>query len=633
MLLIALISLIVGGLAVQRLGDARINFQKVSQDELPLLAATGQLTTTVLTTVMDVSRIAALAPEDYDGEIDRISTKINELSSLLQQPEIQRLPNADQFQTSLENFTAAMRAIQADAYVFAVGYDRSRAHMTLAATDLRLIEEGLYSWQNEALISLADANGDDPLNVSRLVKARISLSSAKSSIESLLSGSGLGDAGALSSSLNLAFTDFFLTFSRLPNTQRRRGVAIEVADVRERLFGPDGVPLIEELVELEDRLKTEAQAMLDSLTSLQNLATQAVSNQHRVLSERSSAYTLNVRNDRRALIIATAFAVGISMFIFLFGIERLIVRNLKTVGRQLARIQSSDLTRPELVGGGGEISALSSAVDSLRESRIQRDALEQQLRTERDRAESLASAKSQFLSMMSHEVRTPLNAIMGLFELIERSDAPDRQKLRAKKGREAAKGLFELLSKVLDAARMEAKMVDLNISQVDTQQFAEDLHPVLEGTIQASGKPLEGTIGVAPDVPAYFYTDQPKLLQVVGNLVDNSVRFTQTGSLHIHIGKGGDNQSPTIEISVADTGIGISDTDQALVFDRFQQVHSGPDRSFGGSGLGLNICKSIVNQMGGAIRLKSTVGSGTTFTVSLPIKQNADIRDPQLEAK
>ncbi|MCF6445336.1 ATP-binding protein [Nereida sp. MMG025] len=245
------------------------------------------------------------------------------------------------------------------------------------------------------------------------------------------------------------------------------------------------------------------------------------------------------------------------------------------------------------------------------------------------KAKKADEAKSRFLAVMSHEIRTPLNAIMGMFELIERADVPDRQKRQAQSGHRAANRLFGELTKVLDVSRLDAGSLTIHKTTVDTQAVFDEWVTQLTAAIASSEKPIEIVTTLDPDVPRSLDIDFDRTTQILNNLIDNAVKFTETGQIGLRICLG--DHGETIKVSVSDTGCGIASCDVAATFTRFYQLESAVKRSHQGSGLGLSICKDLAELMGGTIKVTSEVGKSSTFTLTLPL--GTDATSPQAHSQ
>jgi signal transduction histidine kinase len=226
--------------------------------------------------------------------------------------------------------------------------------------------------------------------------------------------------------------------------------------------------------------------------------------------------------------------------------------------------------------------------------------------------------KSEFLANMSHELRTPLNAIIGFSEvLIERmfGEVNEKQADYLKDIHESGKHLLSLINDILDLSKIEAGRMDLEIATFDLPSALSNAMTLVRERAQrhaiALGLEVDPRLGE-------FRADERKFKQIVLNLLSNAVKFTPDGGkVNVHARK----MDEVIEIAVRDTGIGIAPEDQAAVFEEFKQVGRDYTRKAEGTGLGLALTKRFVELHGGAIRLQSTPGKGSTFTITLPVRQ------------
>jgi signal transduction histidine kinase len=221
------------------------------------------------------------------------------------------------------------------------------------------------------------------------------------------------------------------------------------------------------------------------------------------------------------------------------------------------------------------------------------------------------------VAMVSHELRTPLNAILGYSEMLRDAyygEMNEKQTNVADRILSNSRRLLDIVSDLLDKAQIEAGHLSLNLSTFPTSDLAENLHSVMDKI--ASDKSLALTSEIEPEMPAELRGDPQRIQQIMVNLVNNAVKFTEQGGIHVHIYKVAEDYWA---FDVTDTGPGISVEDQRIIFDPFRQVGKITTRSHGGIGLGLAIVKRLVDLMGGRIFLKSIVGQGSTFTVILPI--------------
>ncbi len=246
-------------------------------------------------------------------------------------------------------------------------------------------------------------------------------------------------------------------------------------------------------------------------------------------------------------------------------------------------------------------------------------------------AEQASRAKSEFLANISHEVRTPLNALMGLTRLLMESPLNAEQQNWLALMDSSAHALLGLLNDVLDLSRIEA-------GKLSIERVRFDLHDVLQdaGALyaeQARAKPLDWSMEMQPGLPRHMQGDPGRLRQVLTNLLSNALKFTpRGGSIRVTAGATSAATGPQLRLVVQDSGVGISPRQQATIFDAFTQADASTARRFGGSGLGLAICSRLVRLMGGEIGLQSALGQGSTFTVTLPLDDAPAADKPSLTA-
>ncbi|MEM7344552.1 MAG: ATP-binding protein [Chloroflexota bacterium] len=239
------------------------------------------------------------------------------------------------------------------------------------------------------------------------------------------------------------------------------------------------------------------------------------------------------------------------------------------------------------------------------------------LKIARDQALEASRLKSELLARVSHELRTPLGAVLGFSEMLNLEMAgslTDRQKEMTRKIITNSENLTVMVNELLDQARLEAGMVSLNRVEFSPANLLEQTRLVAE--VLAQNKGLKLRTELTEDVPATLVGDDQRLRQILTNLTGNAIKFTEHGSVQVRIFCPGEYQWA---IEVSDTGPGIPEEAQSLIFDPFRQVDGSVTRQHGGSGLGLSITKKLTELMGGVILLKSNEVGGAIFTVILPI--------------
>ena len=254
--------------------------------------------------------------------------------------------------------------------------------------------------------------------------------------------------------------------------------------------------------------------------------------------------------------------------------------------------------------------------------------------------------KSEFLANMSHELRTPLNSILILSQLLgenKEMNMTTKQQEFAKTIHSSGSDLLELINEILDLSKVESGKMEIRIEETGLRELRNDLHQLFEHT--AHKKNLAFTIDIEPGLPGTIQTDPQRLKQILKNLLSNAFKFTEKGHVKVIAGRPGAdvdlslsglNPANTVAFSVIDSGIGIPEAKKKIVFEAFQQVDGAVNRKYAGTGLGLTISREMAKLIGGEIKMESTLGKGSVFTVYIPEvlhKKGTQKNDKNLEAE
>ncbi|MEZ5419527.1 MAG: ATP-binding protein [Vicinamibacterales bacterium] len=237
-----------------------------------------------------------------------------------------------------------------------------------------------------------------------------------------------------------------------------------------------------------------------------------------------------------------------------------------------------------------------------------------EMRLAKEGAEAASRAKSAFLANMSHELRTPLNAILGYSEMLA-EEAPAEMREDLDRIHRSGRHLLQVLNSMLDIARIEAGMARVEVDAVDVSLFVADTCSLVRPLAEAKALTLVAT--VAPDA-GVVHSDRAKLLQILQQLASNAVKFTDRGQVEIGAVPETIDRRPGVRIAVRDTGIGIRADQRSRLFQDFAQIDDSTTRRFGGTGLGLALCRRLSGLLGGSVAVESTFGAGSTFSVWVP---------------
>ncbi len=290
-------------------------------------------------------------------------------------------------------------------------------------------------------------------------------------------------------------------------------------------------------------------------------------------------------------------------------------------------VASGNLNHRTQINSRDELGELASSFNemtrAIRASTDEKDQIMEKLRDANHQLETATRAKSAFLASMSHEIRTPLTAIIGFAEtMMDNTATPSDRQTSVQTIIRNGQHLLHIINDILDLSKIEADRLDIDIIPLPIFDLISDLDSLL--TMQAKQKGLVSGINYRFPLPELIYTDPLRLKQILINLCNNAIKFTDKGSVYIEVGFDQLNQKLCIDI--VDTGIGMSREQQKKIFEPFTQADSSTTREFGGTGLGLSLSLQLANMLGGSIAVDSRPGRGSKFSVTIDSGDTSQVR-------
>lgn len=288
------------------------------------------------------------------------------------------------------------------------------------------------------------------------------------------------------------------------------------------------------------------------------------------------------------------------------GLEKKVKEKTRELKKQLKKSEQQRIATQNI------LEDFDKANVKLKSEIAERKKVQQELIKAREVALLASKTKTEFLASMSHEIRTPMNAIIGMSELLsETSLTPDQQQY-VQTFRTAGENLLNVINDILDISKVEAGQIELEKIDFNLNEIVEKTAEIM--AIRAHEKNLELFYLIEPDIPMDLIGDPVRLRQVLVNLLENAIKFTEKGEVILHVDKDPQNKRHgSLLFSITDTGIGIPPAKMKTIFESFAQADSSHTRKYGGTGLGLTISKQLAELMNGRIAVESTVGEGSTF--------------------
>ena len=310
--------------------------------------------------------------------------------------------------------------------------------------------------------------------------------------------------------------------------------------------------------------------------------------------------------------IATVITIILASAL-MYTIVNAITKDIFKIADHANKIGMGELNNKLHIKRNDELGSLAKAIDSMVES----------LKIMIKKAEEATKAKSDFLARMSHEIRTPMNAIIGMAHIGLQNNPEEKQKKCLEKIQQAAEGLLGIINDILDFSKVEAGRLELEVTVFRLSGLIRSMTDLLE--VKAKEKGLSFNFHVQDNVPDFLVGDSLRISQVCINLCTNALKFTEKGSVRVDISvQEQQGKHVTLLFKVKDTGIGLKPELTEGLFEAFSQEDGSTTRRFGGTGLGLTICKHLVHMMGGTIWVESEFGKGSTFFFTINVQEALD---------
>ena len=310
-----------------------------------------------------------------------------------------------------------------------------------------------------------------------------------------------------------------------------------------------------------------------------------------------------------------SFAIALLIIFALYRISKRVTRPVKQLALVMGQAEKGNTAIRATLEGQPDVAKMQHAFNAMMDGI---ECREEDLKTAHDKALETARAKGDFVANVTHELRTPLNAVLGMMDLLSETRLNSRQAEYIDIAKNSGENLLDLIEDILNFSKMESGNMDVVLKEIDVRDLAEEVIQLL--STQALSKKLNFGYDIEDSATSCLAPlDGPKVRQTLINLLGNAIKFTDSGEVFLRI-RYKHSPHPELEFEVRDTGIGIKEQSQLSIFDAFTQADSSTTKAYTGTGLGLTICKQVIELMEGRISLHSVPDKGSTFTFNIPVK-------------
>ncbi len=342
-----------------------------------------------------------------------------------------------------------------------------------------------------------------------------------------------------------------------------------------------------------------------------------------MLIQSSQADALAVQAELLHVLLVILVSGLIAAVLGSYLLSGVITRPVAALVKGVRRIAGGDLDQSVRVDRRDELGELATAFNDMVAQLRTRRELQRQV----EESQAASRAKSQFLANMSHEIRTPLNGVIGMADLLMATELTQRQRRYASLAKSSAEVLTVLINDILDFSKIEAGKLEIECNELHLTSVVEDVVEMLAPKAYAKG--LDISCDVARDIPAVVRGDANRVRQILINLINNAVKFTDKGAVSVRVRfEKREGEQLLLRFCVSDTGIGVPPERLDRLFKSFSQVDATTTRKYGGTGLGLAISKQLAELMGGQVGVESEPGRGSTFWFSIAVKVDAGVPLP-----